>query len=163
MLNRTLKATKDRGGSPYKPPSTAHFCLYRLAAGHAHIDLMHGHPLSLQNRLLRLCQFWGRETPQRRTGFRAPAPRVVIRGEFNPHMPDTATGQGCYLLRGQCRISLIIGHWQRFSDGEKYFFRSASESFASFLQARHAHCGLWHISHWRPPFDADKSSYRRNT
>lgn len=32
---------------------------------------------------------WGR------LGFQAP--RVVIRGEFNPHMPDTATGQGCYL------------------------------------------------------------------
>ncbi len=32
MLNRTLKATKDRGGSPYKPPSAAHFCLYRLFA-----------------------------------------------------------------------------------------------------------------------------------
>lgn len=25
-------------------------------------------------------------------------PKEVIRGEFNPHMPDKATGQGCYLL-----------------------------------------------------------------
>ncbi len=44
MLNRTLKTIKDRGGSPYKPPSAAHFCLYRLAAKHAHLAPILDHP-----------------------------------------------------------------------------------------------------------------------
>ncbi len=48
MLNTDVNATKNRGGSPYKPPSTAHLTSKSLAAEHAHIDPRLDHPLPCQ-------------------------------------------------------------------------------------------------------------------
>ncbi len=38
MLNMDVNATKNRGGSPYKPPPAVYLTSKSLAAEHAHID-----------------------------------------------------------------------------------------------------------------------------
>lgn len=45
MLNMVVNATKNRGGSPYKPPSAVHLTSKSLAAEHAHIAPRLDHPL----------------------------------------------------------------------------------------------------------------------
>ena len=44
MLNMAVNATKNRGGSPYKPPSVVHLTSKSLAAEHAHLPQRLDHP-----------------------------------------------------------------------------------------------------------------------